>query len=157
VQDPAVRKQASMFLAAAIKGDPAYISHGEIQQSLSPDGVTWAPDLERRLVDDAERFDETRSVLVARRGDDIVAAAIVHWSLDEETRFATLEDIAVASAVRSDGIGRRMIAKIEAEAARRGAQWMFLESGLSNHKAHEFFERQGFRAVSKVMARKLRH
>jgi hypothetical protein len=34
-------------------------------------------------------------------------------------------------------------------------QRLFLESGVLNHRAHEFFERQGFRQASIVMMRDL--
>jgi N-acetylglutamate synthase-like GNAT family acetyltransferase len=78
----------------------------------------------------------------------------VHWALDEEARFATLEDIAVSPDARSTGIGARMFDMIEQEATRRHAKWLFLESGLQNHRAHAFFEHHGFRTVSKVMAKK---
>ena len=48
-ESEAERRAAAQFFARVVRADPAYISHGEIQWALSPDGVHWAPDLEARL------------------------------------------------------------------------------------------------------------
>lgn len=148
-------RDAARFLARVVRLDTAYISHGEIQQALSPDGIHWASDLEDRFLDAAADMDDSRSVLTARAGTTILGAAIVHWSLDSEARFATLEDIAVEPGGRSTGVGQQMFEVIEAEARRRGAHWVFLESGLHNERAHGFFERAGFHPVSKVFSKRL--
>lgn len=153
--DPATVRDAALFLARAVRTDTAYISHGEIQQGLSPDGKSWAPDLEQRFLNAAADYDDARSVLVARDGGVLVGAAIVHWDLDGAARFATLEDIAVAPQRRSAGVGDAMFREIERETTRRGGAWIFLESGLQNARAHAFFDRAGFQVVSKMFAKRL--
>lgn len=149
------RCSAGVFFARAIVGDPAYISHGEVQQALSPDGATWAPDLEVRLLREFEPEDASRSIALARRDGALVGAASVLWESDAPTPHAVLADLAVAPDLRSEGIGAALAGFIEAETRRRGLGWIFLESGLNNEGAHSFFERSGFRVISKVFAKRL--
>lgn len=147
---------AARFFARVIGPDPAYISHGEIQGALSLDGMTWAPDLERRFLEELGDFDDGRGIAIMRDADGaIVSAANVSWSFEvAEAPFATLQDMAVEPALRSSGVGATLLAFVEAEARRRGAKWVFLESGKHNHRAHAFFERHGFGEVSHVFMKR---
>jgi ribosomal protein S18 acetylase RimI-like enzyme len=67
-----------------------------------------------------------------------------------------LQDIGIDPAWRSEGLGRRLVAFVEAQAAARGCEWLFLESGIRNRRAHRFFEDAGFEAVSHTFAKPLR-
>ena len=147
---------AARFFARVIAPDPAYISHGEIQGALSLDGKTWEPDLERRFLEELGEYDDTRGIAIMRDANGaIVSAANVTWSFEvAEAPFATLQDLAVEPALRSVGLGRRLVAFVEKEARRRGAKWMFLESGKNNHRAHAFFERHGFGEISHVFMKR---
>jgi GNAT superfamily N-acetyltransferase len=147
--------QAAAFLAQTLRAQPAYISHGEIQCGLSSDGRRWARDLAARLAEDLAGLDEGRSVFVAREGTGIVGVAVIKWSAGGRIRYAAIEDLAVADALRSHGLGAAMIDAIETEARRRGGAWLFLESGLDNHRAHAFFGRHGYRPLSKVFGKAL--
>lgn len=91
------------------------------------------------------------------RGADgtLVGAAIVEWTIGRRTRFATLADLSIEPAQRSSGLGARMVAEIDREARRRGMQWIFLESGKDNCRAHAFFERQAFHEISHVFGKAL--
>lgn len=148
--------EAARFFARVIAPDPAYISHGEIQGALSLDGKTWAPDLERRFLEELGDLDDTRGIAIMRdESGAIVSAANVTWSFEvAEAPFATLQDLAVEPALRSAGLGAKLLAFIEKEARRRGAKWLFLESGKDNHRAHAFFERHGFGEVSHVFMKR---
>jgi GNAT superfamily N-acetyltransferase len=144
------------FFARVIGSDPAYISHGEIQGALSLDGKTWAPDLERRFLEELGDYEDTRGIAIMRDSSGtIVSAANVTWSFDvAEAPFATLQDLAVEPVLRSAGLGAQLVAFVEEEARRRGAKWMFLESGKNNHRAHAFFERHGFGELSHVFMKR---
>lgn len=148
--------EASRFFARTISDDPAYISHGEIQTGLSLDGTTWIADLEARFLAEAGADDEPRSLAIVRDTDGrMIAAAAVSWSFElPEARFATLQDMSVDAEFRSHGIGVELTAFVEAEAWRRGARWVFLESGKNNVRAHHFFERCGFEEISHVYAKR---
>lgn len=146
---------AAAFAADVVARDPAYISHGEIQTGLSPDGKTWARDLASLYAADFANL-EDRDLLVGRAGDgEIVAIAVVAWPQSDRTRYAVLEDLAVDPKIRSGGIGTRVVEAVMARAEARGAQWVFLESGVRNGRAHSFFERQGFLEISHVFGRRL--
>jgi GNAT superfamily N-acetyltransferase len=144
--------EAAKFFARVISKDPAYISHGEIQTGLSLDGKTWAPNLEARFLAELGDLDDARSLIFLRDVEGkIVAAANVTWSFETpDAPFATLQDLAVEPALRAHGIGARLMEAVEGEAARRGAKWIFLESGKDNHKGHDFFERHGYAELSRV-------
>ncbi len=144
--------EVARFFARVIGTDPAYISHGEIQTGLSLDGKTWAPNLEERFLAELGDFNATRGVCFMRgAGGEIAAAANVTWSLENaDAPFATLQDVAVDPAMRSAGLGDRLLRFVENEAVKRGARWIFLESGKNNHDAHAFFERRGYAEVSRV-------
>jgi ribosomal protein S18 acetylase RimI-like enzyme len=148
--------EAARFFVRVIAPDPDYISHGEIQGGLSLDGKTWAPDLERRFLDELGELDDARAVAIVREADGaIVAAAYVTWSFEVlDAPFATLQDLAVEPALRSAGLGAKVLAFVEDEVRRRGAKWLFLESGKNNRRAHAFFERYGFGEVSHVFAKR---
>lgn len=148
--------EAARFFAANISPDPSYISHGEIQGGLSPDGRSWAPDLEARFIEDLADKDDTQAVAVLRdEGGAILAAALVDWIETPRVRFGVLEDLAVPPALRSSGLGGRMVEFVEAEARKRGCRWLFLESGKHNHRAHAFFARHGFEEISHVFAKRI--
>jgi ribosomal protein S18 acetylase RimI-like enzyme len=149
------RREAARFLAASIKDDPAYISHGEVQQALSRDAKSWAPDLEARLVRELEGAVAGRGVALARRGGELVGIASASWETKAPTPHAVLADLAVRPDIRDQGVGLALVKFVEAEAAKRGLKWMFLESGLKNRRAHAFFEREGFNVLSKVFVKRL--
>lgn len=151
----AERELAARFFANVIAADGSYISHGEIQQGLSPDGVRWADDLETRLLNEFSGEGESGVIALAYHGDMLVGAASVAWMPDAEAPYATLADLAVAPEARQHGVGAALVAFIEAEARSRGLGWVFLESGLGNHGAHDFFMREGYAAISKVFAKRL--
>jgi GNAT superfamily N-acetyltransferase len=149
------RAQVAAFLAQTLSEEPAYISHGEIQWGLSSDGRHWARDLAARLSEDLAELDESRSLLAACEEKRIVGAAVIAWSAGARISYGAIEDLAVAAAFRSQGLGAAMVAAIETEARRRGAAWLFLESGLDNHRAHAFFGRQDYKPLSKVFGKDL--
>ncbi|WBH15364.1 GNAT family N-acetyltransferase [Sphingomonas radiodurans] len=154
----AIARAAAAFAGAVIGSDTRYISHGEIQTGLSPDGKVWADGLPALYADDFLDLGEERDLLVALDPDGaIVGMVVLAWEESARRRFAVLEDMAVDPAQRSLGIGERLLATVEARVAERGIDWLFLESGLDNHGAHRFFERHGFATVSHVFAKRLHH
>ncbi len=120
--------------------------------------MTWAPNLEERFLAELGDLDESRSLVLVRNANGaLIAAANVTWSFETtDAPFATLQDMAVDPALRSSGVGARLLQAIEDEAARRGAKWIFLESGKDNHRGHAFFERKGFSEVSRVFIKPVR-
>tara|TARA_Y100000815_G_scaffold11269_1_gene10117 strand:+ start:3203 stop:3685 length:483 start_codon:yes stop_codon:yes gene_type:complete len=153
-ESDADRRAAAQFFARVVRADPTYISHGEIQWALSPDGVHWAPDLEARLEREFVGADAP-ALLIARLEGAIAGAASVSWIEDAPTPHGVLNDLAVAPEARRHGIARMLVAAVEQRAREREIGWMFLESGLGNEGAHRFFETEDYAPVSKVFAKRL--
>lgn len=153
--DSVLMQDLADFISSEIAADPAYISHGEVQSGLSPDGRHWHEDLAARMREDLADPGPDRSVLYARKDGALAAAAIILWVDTGRTRFAIIEDMAVSKALRSTGLGGTLMGVIETAARERGMKWLFLESGLHNERAHAFFERAGFSVISKVFSKPL--
>ncbi|MFZ6689400.1 GNAT family N-acetyltransferase [Undibacterium sp. SXout11W] len=153
------------FFCANANAD--YISHSELQggRALAP-GV-WNPDL-RQLI-----FDQANAILKAQ-GDASCTAKIycvylqhrllgvAFLSLSGDTngvfntkRFAVLEDIIISPDARGMRVGKRFLDFIIENLKVNDVHRLFLESGITNHKAHDFFEREGFQQTSVVMMREL--
>lgn len=144
---------AAAFAGRIISLSADYISHGEIQTGLSPDGVAWVPNLAELYADDFAHL-EDRDLMVARDAEgEIVAIAILAWEESARRRFAILEDMAVDPERRSGGIGTQVMQAVADRVEQRGVDWLFLESGLRNRRAHAFFERHGFHEISHVFGR----
>lgn len=152
----ATARAAAAFAGRVIGSDTRYISHGEIQTGLSPDGRVWADDLASRYTEDFLDLGDERDLLVARDASGtIVGMVVLAWEESSRRRFAVLEDMAVEPAMRGHRIGERLLAAVEARVRDRGVTWLFLESGLENHGAHRFFERHGFATASHVFMKQV--
>jgi ribosomal protein S18 acetylase RimI-like enzyme len=149
-------REAAAFAGRIIGMHAPYISHGEIQTGLSDDGQTWVPDLAARYEADFLDLGEERDLLTARTPDGTLAGiAIVAWEETPRRKFAVLEDMAVDPDQRSSGIGAALLDAVDARVKARGVEWLFLESGKDNLRAHAFFERHGFAELSHVFAKRL--
>ncbi len=153
--DATLMQHLADFISSEIIADPAYISHGEVQSGLSPDGRHWHDNLPARMREDLLDIGPDRDVIYARQDGQIAGAAIILWVETPRTRFAVIEDMAVARPLRSTGLGGTLLDTIEDAARARGMKWLFLESGLQNEGAHKFFERGGFKIISKVFSKPL--
>lgn len=133
---------------------PDYISHGEILAGRSPDGKGWAADLDSVLARDfAACLDSGGFVLEAcdaEAPDARLGLCAVFRSAGDGPAVATIEDLVIAEGHRGAGTGAALLAAAERHARDGGAVHIMLESGLANTRAHAFFERHGYRPVSKV-------
>jgi GNAT superfamily N-acetyltransferase len=105
-----------------------------------------------KIIQDAGSY----PVMEARVDGCLVGVALVSFFLAPAVvPRAILEDITVDRAMRDCGIGKALIAWIDAEATRAGCARIFLESGIANHHARAVFERVGFSPCSVVMMKPL--
>lgn len=154
VTAPAALARLADLATRVIGADTRYISHGEIQTGLSDDGINWSPNLAAMFAEDFADLGDARVVLAAYGADDApLGLAIVAWEETSRRKFAVLEDMVVEPAARSLGIGGHLLGAVEALAIAHGVNWLFLESGLRNDRAHAFFERHGFGMTSHVFAK----
>ena len=59
-----------------------------------------------------------------------------------------VDDLVTAADARSTGVGRQLLAMIEARAASEGCRVVRLDSGVQRHGAHRFYFREGYRIAS---------
>lgn len=59
-------------------------------------------------------------------------------------RLASIDDLVVDSRVRSRGYGRRLLARVEADARASGCSELQLISRVTREEAHRFYFREGF-------------
>jgi GNAT superfamily N-acetyltransferase len=77
--------------------------------------------------------------------DQLVGVASVYLDI-LSVRFgrrASIEDLAVHPGWRSRGVGSSLLAAARAWAYEKGADYVFLESGLARTEAHRFYLREG--------------
>lgn len=152
----AAASAAAHFASATIARDTAYISHSEIQTGLSVDAEHWSPDLAGLYAGKLAALRGDYDLLTASdAAGAIIGIAVVVWEQSARRRFAVLEDMVIDPSRRSVGLGRTLLSAVRARVIERDVAWLFLESGVRNHRAHGFFERAGFTMVSHVYAMNL--
>ncbi len=97
----------------------------------------WTRDSFRR---ELSRTDDVAVYLMARDGDEPVGYAGM-WVVGGEAHVAT---IGVRPDRRRQSIGARILLRLLAEAARRGADRVFLEFRRSNRAAQQLYAKYGF-------------
>ena len=96
-------------------------------------------------------------LFVARLEGDCVGYAVVRDVIWQETPLAygsrslMVDQMAVSIAHRRQGIGRLLMERIRAEAARREAQCVEMLVHSNNEGARRFYEAQGFVRVLDIM------
>ena len=87
-------------------------------------------------------------VLVAEAGGDVVG-----WIHGSEQEFlesgsrCELLGLVVDARQRGQGVGRRLVAAVEAWAARRGLELVSVRSNVARAESHPFYERLGYARV----------
>jgi len=141
-----------------------YISHGEIQDGRAlPIGV-WSNNLEtilsKQFVSAIKRekdtkFPETRLFFAHSDNDTLVGFSYIGIDRKSQNPYAVIYDILVSKSLRNRGAGNSMISWISEEMRRENIKFLFLESGIQNTQAHQFFKRRGFHPVSINMMKAL--
>ncbi|MDO4735707.1 MAG: GNAT family N-acetyltransferase [Bacteroidia bacterium] len=158
-----------------ISNAPEYISHGEIQMGMAKgpgeleDQETakevWTDyilsKIDRQTVEyDAENFDPdnlpaavllyTSTTEQSPDQEQILAFAVLELSEDGASPFGVICDMLVHPSKRGTGLGAQLLEKSKEWFMSMGIDEIYLESGLNNHSAHEFFEKKGFKPISYI-------
>lgn len=131
----------------------SYISHGEMQMGIAIDEHTLAPDYLQKwssYITSHLEDSEYSNVLVYEEGEVILGFVLGTKTEDGGDYFGVINDLCVDVSVRKSGIGEKLTDEIIAWFKSEKIESIYLESGLNNHVAHNFFEKKGFKAVSKV-------
>jgi len=157
-RDPAKAEEVARFFVSHVQ--PSYISHSELQfdRAVTPD--RWSDDLAARVeAQAAGAIAATKPVgtwlALASTCDFLAGLAFVTFVPEARTPYAILEDLLISPEARGQGVGRALVDWVSKACREQGLRRMFLESGLGNHRAHHFFEQQGFKQTSIVMMRDL--
>ena len=148
-----------MFLKH-ITAHPEYISHGEIQMGVGEgefeDGVLVArPSVRARecwmryihadmTADDAAVFKAVSTT------GDIIGFTVAEIQEDGAEPFGMVCDVLVDESLRCGGVGTALLQTALSWFREMGIKDIYLESGLNNHAAHEYFMRRGFVKVSEI-------
>ena len=143
-----------------ITAHPEYISHGEIQMGVGQghfeDGeFVTAPSPRAKecwmkyihgdmTADDAAVFKAVSSEGV------IIGFTVAEIQEDGAEPFGMVCDVLVDESRRQGGVGSALLSASLGWFMEMGIADVYLESGLKNHAAHEYFMRRGFVKVSEI-------
>ena len=155
-----------------ITAHPEYISHGEVQMGV---GVTQysggfiskpSPDARQKWMNYIyANFDDSASNIVLKAvpnsgADDsipgsaseqeIAGFCVAQITDDGDEPFGMLCDVLVKEEYRGRGVGTALVNRAIEWLRSKGIKDIYLESGLNNHAAHEYFERHGFQPISHI-------
>jgi len=122
---------------------------GELGYPTAPEQV---PARLERLSSDARAV-----VIVAEESGRVIglATAHTHSSIHVDGEVAWITSLVVGSARRKHGVGRRLVAALEAWARSRGCVRLSVTTALHRHEAHAFYERLGFEFTGRRYTRPL--
>lgn len=154
-----VTELAQIFLGH-ISQHAEYISHGEIQMGVGEgrfvDGTfvtNVAPNGEKmwiKYINEKLSSPESAVVYKAVRDGDIVGFCVTEITDDGADPFGMICDVLVDENCREGGVGTVLLDSAFQWLRESGIKDIYLESGLHNHSAHEYFRRRGFVKVSEI-------
>lgn len=138
-----------------------YISHGELQMgvgqgkiqngSLTAFPSPHGPALWMKYILDKIRGGEKSAVFKASvAGAEMAGFCVVEITDDGAEPFGVVCDVLVNEECRCCGLGSALLDKGIAWLHAKGVSDIYLESGVNNKAAHEYFMRRGFVRISEI-------
>ncbi|MBR5198961.1 MAG: GNAT family N-acetyltransferase [Bacteroidales bacterium] len=144
-----------------ISSHKEYISHGEIQMGVGvghfEDGAfvtdlapaareAWMKYINGNIADE-----EGAAVYKAVDEEgNLLGFCVTEIMEDGAEPFGMICDLLVRENCRCGGVGTALMENALAWLRSKGVKDVYLESGMHNHAAHEYFIRRGFRKVSEI-------
>lgn len=140
---------------------PEYISHGEIQMGVG-EGEIRNGRLVTRPAADGRTFwlkyicgnladSEGAAVFKAVSETGETAGFCVTEIMEDGAEpFGMICDVLVRESCREKGLGTELLESAKKWLRDKGIRDIYLESGLENHAAHEYFMKRGFVKVSEI-------
>lgn len=144
-----------------ISAHTEYISHGEIQMGVgvghfedgefitgvAPDArAAWMKYITGNLAD----TEEAAVYKAVDQEGNILGFCVTEIMEDGADPFAMICDVLVKEDCRTKGVGTALLDTAIEWLHTKGIYEIYLESGLRNHAAHEYFMRRGFKKVSEI-------
>jgi len=121
----------------------------DIPQIVAIERITFVdPWDEGTLQESLAYYPET--FFVARSNGDLAGFVAAGLENTGEERYGHIMNLAVAPGYRRQGIGQRLIRRLEQEFSLSGAGGAQLEVRLTNTGAQEFYRRLGYREVFQI-------
>lgn len=140
--------------------DNKYISHGEVIVGRANNLHEWKVDFSEIMkkeflsaLTNNTKSAEYKQLCICKGDNQIIGIALIEFNM--ATNVSILSDIVIDNKFRGQNIGDSFISWIEKELKANNIRHIFLESGIHNKAAHEFFENSGYNRSSIVMAKKL--
>lgn len=137
-----------------LTAQPAYISHGELQMGIASGPGRIAADGKEKWKNYIYKKINTSSAFVQicrdESGGPIQGFIVAEIDSDGDKPFGVICDVVVRKEMRGEGLGKELLQTGIRWLREQKAHAVYLESGVENHEAHHFFERQGFVPVSHV-------
>ena len=143
-----------------ITAHPEYISHGEIQMGVGQgyfengEFVTSpsprADEYWMKYIHGDMTADDAAVFKAVADDGVIIGFCVAEVHEDGADPFGMVCDVLVDEACRCCGVGSALLASALGWFKEMGISDVYLESGLNNHAAHEYFIRRGFVKVSEI-------
>ncbi len=146
---------AQMFFDT-LKEKPSYVSHGEMQMGIANEKGIILEGAQERWKDYIKKKIQNRSrqypskVLKYQRAGKIIAFGVFMVTDDDYHKFGIVCDMIVRKKFRKHGLGKQLLTQGVDWFHSIGIEEIYLESGLLNHSAHQFYKHQGFSPISYV-------
>ena len=152
------REAIADFFAMIIRADKSYISHGEMQMGIATDRGTLSEDFRSRwlIYLDIQANNPQTTIFINEDKGKIAGFAIAGTTSDGFEEYGVIYDMGVDPSVRGKGFGKELMRNIMKMFADKNIKDCYLESGIHNDNAHNFFEKYDFEKVSYVFHSRLK-
>ncbi|MCL1673989.1 GNAT family N-acetyltransferase [Elizabethkingia meningoseptica] len=141
-QDTNTRKEDAVNFFINHKTN-SYISHSEILSGRAESATEWSENFAEILATELEE-DDCNLITIEDIHNQIIGIAILRIY----KKYLIIEDMIIDGNLRGLSLGKKLMDFIHNFAAEQKIKALFLESGITNDKAHSFFEKNGFKKVS---------
>ncbi|AQX11359.1 acetyltransferase [Elizabethkingia meningoseptica] len=141
-QDTNTRKEDAVNFFINHKTN-SYISHSEILSGRAESATEWSENFAEILATELEE-DDCNLITIEDIHNQIIGIAILRIY----KKYLIIEDMIIDGNLRGLSLGKKLMDFIHNFATEQKIKALFLESGITNDKAHSFFEKNGFKKVS---------
>lgn len=135
-QDNNKRKEEAVNFFIKHKTD-SYISHSEIMSGRAKSATEWSENFAEILSAELDE-DDCNLITIEDIHNKIIGIAILRIY----RKYLIIEDMIVDGSLRGMSLGKKLMDFIHNFAAEQKVKALFLESGITNDKAHSFLRKR---------------